>query len=98
MPADEQSPGRKPGLSCFVAVIPGRREASNPESRDSGSGAHAPSRNDVSEHRDVLQKRDHAEHDDDDAADLLGAAVERQHVDEVEHENNDEKGDEYADQ
>src|SRR5258705_8766079 len=28
------------------AVIPGRCEASNPESRDSGSGAKAPSRND----------------------------------------------------
>src|SRR5580698_2525792 len=28
------------------AVIPGRCEASNPESRDSGSGADAPSRND----------------------------------------------------
>ena len=27
-------------------VIPGRCEASNPESRDSGSGANAPSRND----------------------------------------------------
>jgi hypothetical protein len=27
-------------------VIPGRCEASNPESRDSGSGAGAPSRND----------------------------------------------------
>src|ERR1700684_1162055 len=28
------------------SVIPGRCEASNPESRDSGSGANAPSRND----------------------------------------------------
>src|SRR5258708_15735198 len=28
-------------------VIRGRCKASNPESRDSGSGAHAPSRNDV---------------------------------------------------
>src|SRR5437867_2990811 len=30
------------------AVVPGRCEASNPESRDSGSGAYAPSRNDES--------------------------------------------------
>src|SRR3954464_5977583 len=29
-----------------LIVIPGRCEASNPESRDSGSGANAPSRND----------------------------------------------------
>jgi len=32
--------------SFFQAVIPGRCVASNPESRDSGSGANAPSRND----------------------------------------------------
>src|SRR5580698_8486917 len=30
----------------YRIVIPGRCEASNPESRDSGSGANAPSRND----------------------------------------------------
>jgi len=36
-------------------------------------------------------------HDHDHAADLLGAAVERQHVDEIEDEDNDEKRDEYAD-
>jgi hypothetical protein len=50
------------------------------------------------EHRDVFEKRDHAEHNDDDAANLFGAAIDRQHVDEVEDENNDQKGDEYADQ
>ena len=32
--------------ACLAAVIPGRCNASNPESRDSGSGANAPSRND----------------------------------------------------
>src|SRR5258708_16596078 len=42
-------------------------------------------------HRDVFQQRDHAEDDDDDARDLLGAAVERQQVDQIENENNDEK-------
>src|SRR6266581_3710264 len=34
------------GPASVQAVIPGRCEASNPESRDSGSGANAPSRND----------------------------------------------------
>src|SRR5579872_3063931 len=34
-------------LRWLDSVIPGRCEASNPESRDSGSGANAPSRNDV---------------------------------------------------
>src|SRR5450432_2173416 len=48
-------------------------------------------------YRDVFQQRDHAEDDHDDAANLLGAAVERQHVDEIEDEDNDEKRDEYAD-
>jgi len=47
-------------------------------------------------HRDVFQQRDHPEDDDDDAADLLGAAVERQQVDEIENEDYDEKRDEYA--
>src|ERR1700721_3833001 len=35
------------GRDAFISsVIPGRCNASNPESRDSGSGANAPSRND----------------------------------------------------
>ncbi len=38
--------GGKSGRAAGVIVIPGRREASNLESRDSGSGANAPSRND----------------------------------------------------
>jgi hypothetical protein len=49
------------------------------------------------EHRDIFQERDDAEHDDDHAADLLGAAIERQHVDQIENEDNDKKGDEHTD-
>jgi hypothetical protein len=48
-------------------------------------------------HRDVFQQRDHAENDDDDPADLLGATVERQHVDEIENKDNDKKGNKYTD-
>jgi hypothetical protein len=48
-------------------------------------------------YRDIFQERDDAKHDDDDAADLLGAAIERQHVDQIKDENNDKKGDEYTD-
>ena len=36
----------EPSRALTLAVIPGRCGASNPESRDSGSGANAPSRND----------------------------------------------------
>jgi hypothetical protein len=49
------------------------------------------------EHRDVFQQGEHAEDDDDDAANLFGAAIDRQHVDEIEDEDNDKKCDEYAD-
>src|SRR5438445_7713504 len=34
--------------------------------------------------RDVSQQRDHAQHDHDDPRDLLGAGIERKHVDEIE--------------
>jgi hypothetical protein len=53
-------------------------------------------RKDGLEHRDVFQQRDYAEDNDDDARDLLGAAVERQQVDQIQDENDDEKRDEYA--
>src|SRR6266700_4010320 len=49
-------------------------------------------------HREIFQQRHDADDDDDDARDLLGAAVHRQHVDEIKNEDDDEKGDEYADQ
>ena len=42
-PADHEGYG---DVVRLTVVIPGRCEASNPESRDSGSGAYAPSRND----------------------------------------------------
>src|SRR5450756_2566674 len=38
-------------IGSLSIVIPGRCEALNPESRDSGSGANAPSRNDGSNYR-----------------------------------------------
>jgi hypothetical protein len=44
-----ENPGfdfKQPTIVQLQGVIPGRCEASNPESRDSGSGAGAPSRND----------------------------------------------------
>src|SRR6516165_8631933 len=50
--------------------------------------------NPASKYRDIFEQRKHAEDDDDDAHDLLGAAVERQQIDQIENENNDEKGDE----
>src|SRR6478609_3988012 len=49
-------------------------------------------------HREIFQQRDDADDDDDDARDLLGAAVQRQHVDQIEHQNDDEKGDQDTDE
>src|ERR1700716_2192904 len=51
----------------------------------------------VLEHRDVFQQRNHAEDDHDDTRHLLGAAVDRQQVDQVENENNDQKRDQRTD-
>ena len=51
-----------------------------------------------SRHPEVFQQRQDADDDDDDAHDLLGAAVDRQHVDEIENENDDEERDENADE
>jgi len=48
----------------------------------------------VSEHGQVLQQRDDTEDDDDDPSDLLRAAVERKHVDEIEDEDDDQERDE----
>jgi hypothetical protein len=46
---------------------------------------------------DHAQERQHAENNDDDATDLFGATIERQHVDEIEDKNNDKKRDQCAD-
>jgi hypothetical protein len=48
-------------------------------------------------YRDVFQQRNDAEDNDDDPRDLLGAAVERQQIDQIEDQNNDQKRDECAD-
>jgi hypothetical protein len=81
--AKQSSLPHKEKLECFVAsLIAMTAEAFVPPLK----------------HRDVFQQRDHAEHDHDDAADLFGAAVERQQVDEIEDQDNDEKRDEYADE
>jgi hypothetical protein len=42
----------------------------------------------------IAEQRQHANDDHDDAHDLLGAAVDRQHVDEIKHKQNDHEGDE----
>src|SRR4051794_22551958 len=47
---------------------------------------------------DVFQQRDHADDDHDDARDLLGAAIQRQQVDQVRNQNDDQKRHECADQ
>jgi hypothetical protein len=47
---------------------------------------------------DILQQREHADDDDNDADDLLRAAVNRQHVNEIKNQNNDKKCNENADQ
>ena len=49
--------------------------------------------NSALKHRDVFQQGNHAKDDHDDAHDLLGTAVERQQVDQIQNENNDEKCD-----
>jgi hypothetical protein len=48
-------------------------------------------------HRDVFQQRNDTEDDDDDSTDLLGASVERQQIDQVQNENDDQKRDECTD-
>src|SRR6202040_1532725 len=50
------------------------------------------------EYCEVFQQRDDAEHDDHHAHDLLGAAVHRQHVDQIKDEDDDDKGDQCADE
>ena len=52
----------------------------------------------ASKYRDVFQEREDPEDDHDDAADLLGAAVDRQHVDQIEDEDDDEEGDKRTDE
>src|SRR5215217_4852638 len=47
---------------------------------------------------EITKQRKHADDDDDDPHDLLGTAVDRQHVDEVENENDDKKRYQNADQ
>jgi hypothetical protein len=45
----------------------------------------------ISENRNVFQQRNDAEDDHHNARDLLGATIDRQHVDQIEDENNDKK-------
>lgn len=46
-----------------------------------------------SEIHQIAEQRQHANDDDNDAHNLLGAAVYRQHVDEIKHKQNDDEGD-----
>src|ERR1700692_917112 len=48
--------------------------------------------------REIFQQRQDTDNDHDDTHNLLGAAVDRQHVDEVEHKYNDQKRDQDADE
>src|ERR1700720_1192450 len=50
------------------------------------------------EYREVFQQRDDAQHGDHHAHDLLGAAVHRQHVDQIKNEDDDDEGDQCADE
>src|SRR3954452_18393485 len=52
----------------------------------------------ISLERDVLQERNHPEDDHDNPRDLFGAAVQRQQVDQIKDENNDQKGNQRAHQ
>ena len=73
-----------------------------------GIGEHAVGGNDdiafdaahhaILEDRQVPQQRDYADNNHDYADDLLGAAVDRQQVDEVKHQNNDDKRDQDTDE
>jgi hypothetical protein len=47
-------------------------------------------------HRDIFEQRDHPENDHDDAHDLLGAPVERQQIDQIKDQDNDQKSNEYT--
>jgi hypothetical protein len=49
------------------------------------------------EYGEVFQQRNDANDDHNDAHDLPGAAIDRQHVDEIKHQNDDQEGDEHAD-
>jgi hypothetical protein len=50
------------------------------------------------EYREIFQQRDDADDDDNDPRDLFGAAIERQHVDQIEDQNNNEKRDQNTDE
>jgi hypothetical protein len=50
------------------------------------------------EYREIFQQRDDADDDDNDPRDLFGAAIERQHVDQIEDQNNNEKCDQNTDE
>src|SRR4051812_14209105 len=47
---------------------------------------------------EILQQRQHADNDHDDTDDLLGAALDRQHVDKIENENDHQESDQDADE
>ena len=49
------------------------------------------------EDREIFQQRYNSDYDDDNARDLFGAAVNRQHVDEVKHQDDDKERDQNAD-
>src|ERR1700722_14264867 len=52
----------------------------------------------VLEDREITQQGQDTDNDHDDAHDLFGAAVDRQHVDEIEDQDDDQKRDQNADE
>jgi hypothetical protein len=47
---------------------------------------------------EIAQQRKNADNDDDNAHDLFGAAVDRQHIDKIKDQNDDKKGDQDTDE
>jgi hypothetical protein len=50
------------------------------------------------EYGEIFQQRNDADDDHDNTRDLFGTAVERQHIDQIQNENNDKKRDQNTDE
>jgi hypothetical protein len=52
----------------------------------------------ISEVHQIAKQGQHTDYDNDDAHDLLGPSFDRQHVDEIKDQNNDDEGNQRSDQ
>jgi predicted MFS family arabinose efflux permease len=68
-----------------------------PETRPAASARQLPPDRAASERREIFEQRNDTYQYDNDPRDLLRPAVDRQHVDEIENENDHQEGDEHAD-